>query len=126
MTETFRLGLRKAFRAEHALVGGHWGAENQRHAHDYVWEVQLRTSGLDEHGFLVDLVALQEAVTLVLARYQDAFLNDVEPFRGLNPSLERLARQLGLDLEEALNAPQIQLESIVWENQDAWASWSTS
>jgi len=126
MTELFHLGLRRAFRADHALVGGDWGRENQRHSHDYVWEIRLEGRVLDRHGFLVDLVTLEAAVRVVLARYRNAFLNDVEPFQGLNPSLERFARQLGLDLKRILNAPEIQLESVLWENQDAWASWSSS
>src|SRR6185369_12499109 len=108
-------GLRKSFRAEHALIGADWGPENRRHSHDYVWEVRLQTAALDKHGFIVDLLVLEKAVEAVLERYRHRFLNELDVFQGLNPSLERFVRLLGLDLARALQAPQIQLESVLWE-----------
>jgi 6-pyruvoyltetrahydropterin/6-carboxytetrahydropterin synthase len=122
MDETFRLGFRRAFRAEHALIGGDWGAENRRHSHDYLWEIRLAAHGLDKHGYLVDLIALEQALDGVLARYRNAYLNDLPAFAGLNPSLERFARQLGLELASSLGG-DVAVESVLWETQDAWASW---
>ena len=124
MREFFQLGLRRNFEAEHALTGGDWGAENERHQHAYLWEVRLRSASLDNHGYLVDLIALQAALDGVLARYRGTFLNDLPDFQGRNPSLERFARVLGKGLASALDDRRILVESVLWENNEAWASWS--
>ena len=124
MSETFRLGLRREFRAEHTLAGP---GQTFRHGHDYVWEVRLEAPALDEHGYLVDLVALEALVDEVAARYRHTHLNDLPAFQGLNPSLECFVRQLGIEVAQGLGILPGQgfgVESVLWEHPGAWASWS--
>jgi len=120
----YTLAVKRDFVAQHALIGGDWGAENQPHSHHYVLELQLEGTDLDQHGYLVDIVAVEGHLHDLIARYRDHFLNDFPEFSGLNPSLERFARILCIALNEGIVAANIQTVRVVlWENEIAWASY---
>ncbi len=121
----FQLGVERDFIAQHFLIGGDWGAENQLHSHHYRLEVILQGDQLDEHGYLVDIVAVEQALDEQVAQYRDRTLNDLTPFRGLNPSLERFCRLLCEALCVRLQTPNLkQITVKLWENQIAWASYT--
>jgi len=121
----YTLAVRRNFVAQHALIGGDWGAENQRHSHHYVLELQLEGAELDRHGYLVDIVDVEQHLNDLVARYRDHFLNDFPEFANLNPSLERFARILATALSENIKAANIQTVRVVlWENELAWASYA--
>ena len=54
-TSMYTVGLLRAFVAQHRLIGGDWGKENQRHSHPYRLEVVFEGDSLDEHGYLIDI-----------------------------------------------------------------------
>ena len=55
MALAYTVGLLRAFVAEHRLVGGDWGKENERHSHPYRLEVVFEGDTLDKHGYLIDI-----------------------------------------------------------------------
>jgi 6-pyruvoyltetrahydropterin/6-carboxytetrahydropterin synthase len=116
--------LRTDFIAQHFLVGGDWGPENERNSHHYVLEVQLEGPTLDEHGYLVDIVQVEDALAGVRADYADRLLNDLAEFRGLNPSLEHFARIICERLAAVLAAPNLTGIGVrLWENERASAAY---
>jgi 6-pyruvoyltetrahydropterin/6-carboxytetrahydropterin synthase len=120
----YTLAVRRDFVAQHALVGGDWGAENQPHSHHYVLELQLEGARLDEHGFLVDIVEVDRTLTGLVSGYRDHLLNDLPEFAGLNPSLEAFSRILCVSLGKSLHFDNISsLKVVLWENDTAWASY---
>jgi 6-pyruvoyltetrahydropterin/6-carboxytetrahydropterin synthase len=121
----YTLSLKRDFIARHFLIGGDWGTENLPHAHHYVLELRLSGASLDEHGYLVDLVAVEVHLGELIARYRDAMLNDLAEFEGLNPSLEHFARILATSLSERVRARNMNsIGVLLWENEDAWASYT--
>lgn len=119
----YTLAVSRDFVAQHFLVGGDWGGENQRHSHHYRVEVQLAGPTLDQHGYLLDLVALEAHVDELVAYFRDQTLNDLPEFAGLNPSLEHFARILCQELRGRLQAPVSAVTVKVWENEVAWAAY---
>jgi 6-pyruvoyltetrahydropterin/6-carboxytetrahydropterin synthase len=119
----YRLSIACDFIAQHYLVGGDWGAENVRHSHAYKVEVMLRGAALDPHGYLVDIVGLQSALDEVIAQFRDRTLNELEPFAGLNPSLERFAKVIHDQLHAKVDLRDLFLAVKVWENERAWAAY---
>jgi 6-pyruvoyltetrahydropterin/6-carboxytetrahydropterin synthase len=110
--------------AQHFLVGGDWGAENQLHSHPYVLELLLEGEQLDRHGYLVDIVEVERALEQVRTVYRDHTLNALPAFAGLNPSLEHFARVLCETLSEQLPAPTLTAVTVkLWESRTAWASY---
>jgi 6-pyruvoyltetrahydropterin/6-carboxytetrahydropterin synthase len=120
----YTLGVRRDFIAQHALIGGDWGAENQPHSHHYVLELQMDGDSLDQHGYLVDIVDVEHNLAELVARYRDHLLNDFPEFAGLNPSLENFCRILCNSLNERILAKNTtSVNVILWENDIAWASY---
>ena len=120
----YTLAVKRDFVAQHYLIGGDWGPENDLHSHHYVIELRLQGSELDQHGYLVDIVDVEARLDETVAAYRDKTLNDLEPFAGLNPSIEHFSRILCTQLNDAIKAPNIsKMVMTIWENDIAWASY---
>jgi 6-pyruvoyltetrahydropterin/6-carboxytetrahydropterin synthase len=119
----YQLALQRAFIAQHYLIGGDWGAENQPHSHPYRLEVRLSGPELDPHGYLVDLDQLEQILTELVTRYQDRLLNEMPEFDQLNPSIERFAKIMCERLLDKMGLHRFRsVEIRLWENEIAWAS----
>ncbi|MGZ8263637.1 MAG: 6-pyruvoyl trahydropterin synthase family protein, partial [Burkholderiales bacterium] len=62
------------------------------HSHHYRCEIRVEGDALDRHGYLVDIVELNDAVSGVISDVAERTLNEFPPFAGLNPSLEHFSR----------------------------------
>jgi len=121
----YTVAVKRNFVAQHFLIGGDWGPENQRHSHHYQLELQLHGDLLDEHGYLVDIVEIERILNTMVAHYRDQTLNEQPEFAGLNPSIERFSRLLAEALSAQIEAPNIHSLTVkLWENEIAWASYS--
>jgi 6-pyruvoyltetrahydropterin/6-carboxytetrahydropterin synthase len=119
----YTLAVERDFVARHYLVGGDWGAENELHSHHYQVEVQLEGKTLDEHGYLVDIVAVEAHLEELTAYYRDQTLNDLPEFAGHNPSIEHFARILCQGLLSRVKEPLGAVTVRIWENDIAWAAY---
>lgn len=120
----YSLAIRRDFIAQHYLIGGDWGAENQKHSHHYQMEVQVEGEDLDGHGYLIDIVDLEARLSGLVAYYQDKTLNDLPEFSGLNPSIEHFSRILCQALADHILRLNIKAVSVrLWENEIAWAAY---
>lgn len=120
----YTLAVQRDFIAQHFLIGGDWGAENNLHSHHYVLELQLEGDALDQHGYLVDIVHVEQALDALVAAYRDKTLNDLPPFAGLNPSIEHFTRIAAEQLAATVSAPNLTALTVrIWENQIAWAAY---
>jgi 6-pyruvoyltetrahydropterin/6-carboxytetrahydropterin synthase len=120
----YTVAVKRDFIAQHFLVGGDWGAENERHSHHYQVEVQLEGATLDKYGYLVDIVDIERHLEALVAYYRDKTLNDLPEFEGLNPSIEHLARIFCQALADRMRAPNLKAITFkMWENEIAWAAY---
>jgi len=119
----YKVAVSRNLIAQHFLFGGDWGAENKLHSHQYVIEVQLEGSALDEHGYLVDIVDIENKIDALVSYFRDHTLNDLPEFQDLNPSIEHFARIFNQKFSEGLNTKNLNASTvIIWENDIAWAS----
>lgn len=119
----YSVSVKRDFIAQHMMVGGDWGPENEKHSHPYQVEVQLEGGYLDQHGFLLDITDIDRNLDDLVAIYRDSTLNDLPEFEGLNPSLERFAQIFcQAFIKRIQTANVISLTVRIWENQNAWAS----
>ena len=120
----YRVSVQKTFTAQHYLVGGDWGAENQLHAHTYRLELELSGYDLDQHQYLVDIVAIENALEQQIGLVRDKMLNENPAFTGVNPSLEYFAHWLCESLSAKIDAGNIQRVAVrLWESDTAWAGY---
>jgi len=121
----YSVAVKSDFIAQHYLIGGDWGAENQLHSHHYQLELQLDGYELDQHGYLVDILEIEAALNEMVARYKDQTLNNMPEFSGLNPSIEHFSRLLCQALNTRIGADNIhQITVRLWENQIAWSAYT--
>jgi 6-pyruvoyltetrahydropterin/6-carboxytetrahydropterin synthase len=121
----YRVCVRKDFIAQHFLIGGDWGAENQLHSHHYLLELELSGETLDRHHYLVDIVDIERHLDALIKYYREQTLNDKPEFKDTNPSLERFASLLCQALSARIQADNIRLVTVrLWENENAWAGFS--
>jgi 6-pyruvoyltetrahydropterin/6-carboxytetrahydropterin synthase len=120
----YTVAVTRDFVAQHFLIGGDWGAENERHSHHYRVEVQLEGASLDKHGYLVDIVDIEAHLEALVAYYRDKTLNNSPEFEGLNPSIEHFARIFCQALADRVRAPNLEAMTVkMWENEIAWAAY---
>jgi 6-pyruvoyltetrahydropterin/6-carboxytetrahydropterin synthase len=123
MTDTYTVGLLRAFVAEHRLVGGDWGRENERHSHPYRLEVVFEGDRLDRHGYLLDISVVEPRLDAVCDRYRGKMLNDLPEFEGKNPGIEVFANVLADRLTGDLPPGAVRAVTVkVWESDTAYAT----
>ena len=121
----YQLMVRRDFVAQHYLTVPNCGPENEWHSHHFEVEVLLEGRQLTEHGYLVDIVEVEEALERLVDRYRDATLNDLPEFDGLNPSIEHFSRIVCTSLQDQLGGDDLDSITVkIWEDEDAWASYT--
>ncbi|HTR00362.1 MAG TPA: 6-carboxytetrahydropterin synthase [Candidatus Acidoferrum sp.] len=120
----YTVAVSRDFIANHYLIGGDWGRENFPHAHHYVAEFSIESGTLDQHGYLVDIVEIEAALTATVDYFRDSMLNDKPEFAGLNPSIEHFSRILCEQLLAQINTPDKGAVMVkLWENDTCWAAY---
>lgn len=120
----YKVAVKRDFVAQHFLIGGDWGVENEWHSHHYLVEVQLEGAELDQHGYLVDIVDIEANLEALVAYYRDKTLNDLPEFAGLNPSIEHFSRIFCQTMAKRIQASNLSAITVqMWENEIAWASY---
>ena len=127
MASGYSIGLLRDFVAQHHLIGGDWGSENNPHSHHYRLEVVLEGEALDRHGYLADISVVEPQLDDVVARYRDKMLNDLPELAGKNPSLERFAAiivdRLAGQLASAAAGGVVRVLTVkLWESDTAYAT----
>ena len=120
----YTLAVQRDFIASHYLIGGDWGAENQRHSHHYRVEVILEASELDRHGYIVDIVDLETNLEDLVDYFKDRTLNELAEFQNLNPSIEHFCRIFLNAVSGKIKATNLNALTVkIWENEIAWTSY---
>ena len=118
----YTVAVKRDFVGQHFLIGGDWGPENNWHSHHYYVEVQLHGDRLDKHGYLVDIIDIENNLNALVAYYKDKTLNELPEFAGLNPSIEHFFRIFCEGLAERIKAETLTSMAVqIWENEIAWA-----
>lgn len=121
----YSLNVKDEFIAHHYLTVPGCGPENEWHSHHFSVEVKLEGKTLNENGYLTDIVEVEDALEILIERYQDATLNDLPEFDGLNPSIEHFARIFWAKIQGHISSESLDCVTVrIWEDESAWASYS--
>lgn len=118
----FELKVVTRFAAAHQLTMVARKCENL-HGHNWKIEVCVAGNKLDEAGVLVDFGIIKKNVRSIMETLDHKFLNELDLFKGGQPSSENIgiyiAEELQKTLEEGLRVSRVH----VWESDDACASY---
>ena len=115
--------IRKTFSAAHILkeIGGKC---EEMHGHNFTVEVTVAGPSLNSEDLLIDFRVLKGWTNEVLEEMDHKYLNDVECFKGMNPSSEQVARYIYSRLAEKAASLKLTLAQVtVWESENAWVSY---
>jgi len=122
----YTLRVARDFVAQHYLTVPNCGPENEWHSHHFEIELILEGPELNEHGYLVDIVEVEEILESRVNRYRDATLNDLPEFDDKNPSIEHFSRIIASHIKDHISTDNIDSIMVrLWEDDSAWASYST-
>ena len=121
MSGTFEAGTSVALRAVHRVP---WAkdAEREPHEHDYRVEVIVQASSVDDRGVVVDLEALDAALSAVVRMLQGQDLDTtIATEHAEAVTVEILARWIHGRLADAVSSAGADALTVrVWESPDAF------
>jgi 6-pyruvoyltetrahydropterin/6-carboxytetrahydropterin synthase len=103
------------FEAAHRLAD-YPGKCSRLHGHNWRVEVTVAGRELDGLGMLIDFRVLNQAVTRVIDTLDHYYLNEIEPFRTVNPTAENIAAYVYRELAGRLPAGVAVKATKVWES----------
>jgi len=111
--------IKKSFAAAHILkeIGGKC---EDLHGHNFLVEVTVAGETLNSEDLLIDFRDLKGWTNEILEELDHKYLNEVEAFRGVNPSSERVAKHLHDRLAPKVEAAKLRVVCVtVWESDNA-------
>ena len=122
----FEISVEDSFAAGHALRGYRGKCENP-HGHNYKVSITLTGEELDSIGLLYDFKDLKLAMGKIIDRLDHQYLNDIEPFKQLNPSAENMAKyfyqEASAHLKQTTNG-RVRVKQVkIWETDTTTATY---
>jgi 6-pyruvoyltetrahydropterin/6-carboxytetrahydropterin synthase len=119
----YELKIISHFAAAHQLREFKGGCE-RLHGHNWKIEVFVTGDTLGKDGLLIDFTLIKEATKRILDELDHQFLNELEPFKTLNPSSEHIARHIFTSLSQELNHDNMKIAKVTaWESHSACATY---
>jgi 6-pyruvoyltetrahydropterin/6-carboxytetrahydropterin synthase len=115
----YEVTIKKSFSAAHILkeIGGKC---EDLHGHNFIVEATLRGESLNGEDILIDFRDLKRWVNEILEAFDHKYLNEIEVFKGTNPSSERIARYIHDRLADKIKSTGLVVARItVWESENA-------
>jgi 6-pyruvoyltetrahydropterin/6-carboxytetrahydropterin synthase len=107
----FEVYVQTHFSAAHRLEG-YPGDCSRTHGHNWIIDVFVRCSALNDIGIGIDFRDIKLSVKEVLSNLDHFDLNELEPFRETNPTSENIAKYLYQELSRRLNSSTVKISKI--------------
>ena len=119
MAALYTLKIVTDFASAHTLRG-YPGACSRMHGHNWKVEVEVAARHLDEVGMGLDFKAIKRVTKDVADELDHQYLNDLAPFREVNPTAENIAAYLYREISARLNDTRVQVAAVtLWETERA-------
>lgn len=119
----YEIMIQESFSAAH-LLRNYKGRCEELHGHNWRVDVVVGTRELDPSGLAIDFKELKQHTKEILSSLDHTFLNELEPFKKLNPSSENIARFIFQGLQSKMAGRGIYVVRVnVWESDHSCASY---
>ena len=73
--------------------------------HGHNWKVEVEVSGnvLDNVGMVLDFKDIRNSTNDIVNKLDHRFLNDLKPFKEINPTAENIAKYIFSELSKVVN-----------------------
>ena len=119
MAALYTLKIVTDFASAHTLRD-YPGACSRMHGHNWKTEVEVESSKLDDVGMVLDFKEIKQATKEITRELDHQYLNDLEPFKTVNPTAENIAAHIYKALVSKLNTDDIRVKAVtLWETDRA-------
>ncbi|MBP7088487.1 MAG: 6-carboxytetrahydropterin synthase QueD [Candidatus Omnitrophica bacterium] len=119
----YKIKIITSFSAAHFLRNYKGKCENL-HGHNWKVEVSLVSAKLNQSGMVMDFSKLKILTNKALTALDHKILNNLAPFKRINPSSEEIAKYLFIKLNQKIRVKDCNLDEVrVWETDNAYASY---
>ncbi len=126
MASHYQLKVVTEFASAHTLRN-YPGACSRLHGHNWKVETEAVATHLDATGMAVDFKILKQAAREVGDRLDHYYLNDLAPFKEINPTAENIAAYMYREIAARINTDTIKLLAVtLWETERACVRYSES
>ena len=124
MTARYQLKIVTDFASAHTLRD-YPGACSRMHGHNWKVELEVVTTQLDSIGMGVDFKVMKRAANEVADELDHRYLNELEPFKEINPTAENIAAYMYKEISARLNSDRIKVAAVtLWETERACVRYS--
>jgi len=124
MAARYQLKVVTEFASAHTLRD-YPGACSRMHGHNWKVELEAVSTQLDEIGMGVDFKVMKQAANEVGDELDHRYLNDLEPFKEINPTAENIAAKKKKKISARINSDTITVTALtLWETERACVRYS--
>jgi len=117
----YALTVKSEFAAAHQLRGYQGSCENL-HGHNWKVEITIAAHQVDDQGIVWDFREIRKTLDEVLHYLDHKNLNELEPFKEVNPTSENLCYWLFQELENRIPLPGIKINKVTVRETDNYAA----
>lgn len=111
MTEVHELYVKTHFSAAHSLKG-YPGDCARVHGHNWIIEVFVRCTKLNEIGIGIDFRDIKQSIKELLNNLDHFNLNELPAFKKINPTSENIAKFIYKELGNKLNSDHVKISKV--------------
>ncbi len=124
MAACYQLKVVTEFASAHTLRD-YPGACSRMHGHNWKLELEAIATTLDKVGMAIDFKKMKTAAKEVGGELDHRYLNDLAPFKDINPTAENIAAYMFREISRKLNSNTIKVNAVtLWETERACVRYS--
>lgn len=124
MTARYQLKVVTDFASAHTLRD-YPGACSRLHGHNWKVELEVVAAQLNNVGMAIDFKVMKQAAREVGDGLDHRYLNDLEPFKEINPTAENIAAYMYKEISARINSDSIKVTALtIWETERACVRYS--
>ena len=124
MAARYQLKVVTDFASAHTLRD-YPGACSRMHGHNWKVELEALATQLDDIGMGVDFKVMKQAARDVSGKLDHRYLNELEPFKEINPTAENIAAYMYKEISARINSETIKVTALtLWETERACVRYS--
>lgn len=119
----YTITVRAEFNAAHRLRNYHGKCESL-HGHNWAVDIVLGSTTLNKNSMVVDFTKVKEDLSAFLENLDHKFLNELDPFKKINPTSENIARYIYNGMQGMYRKYKVKLLRVtVWETPTSSATY---
>jgi 6-pyruvoyltetrahydropterin/6-carboxytetrahydropterin synthase len=120
----FEISTEETFSAAH-LIAGYEGDCSKLHGHNWRVRATVRAMKSSALGLTFDFRKLRTLLKEILGTLDHTMLNDLAPFKNLNPTAETIAEWCHGELARRIDEPGVSVTRVeVWESDRSCAAYT--